>query len=269
YLTDLLAQNNVTHAATTTDGRDNTIGWRFPSTTDTPLDLDALPQASTIVVTFPLQGRQAAERLIRSFTGRSTSPIHWIYLGSTRAFKQQSSTPSTRFTEPDVLAGGPRLEAEECVIREHRGCVLNLAGLWGGARVPDKWSRFYTTKERVRGRLDDRSLHLIHGADAARAVYAVIQSKGEGRWLVSDMGVYDMLVILMGDERVRGFLGELLREEQEVQSLLGATEVSNVQLDHAQVVKRIDSSHFWTQFGIQPQHLYAYSQTDPRSFHEH
>ncbi|KAJ2456180.1 hypothetical protein EV183_000106 [Coemansia sp. RSA 2336] len=258
YLDDALDDMSV--ASTTTDGRENTIKWKF--STDTPLDFSALPAAiDSVVVTFPVQGEAAMRQLVdgylayhRSLNADYKSP-RWIYLGSSRAFKQ---VPSSRFTKPDLNAGGLRAFAEECLINEYGGCVLNLVGLWGGKRVPREWSRFYT-KDKLRNRLNDRSLHLIHGADAARAIRACICYKGElpaGRWLVSDDRVYDMLQVMIGAEPIRMYLEELLQDEQ-IQSLLNARTVDEVRLGPSEVTKRIDSSHFWSHFDIQPQYFYT------------
>ncbi|KAJ2364936.1 hypothetical protein H4S01_003517, partial [Coemansia sp. RSA 2610] len=216
YLASLLRMHSVSYAATTTDGRNGTIAWRLPADASTPADFSLLPVASTVVITFPLPGCPAARRLLDGYIDHAQRVcadhprLRWIYLGSSRGFKE---VPSTRFTKPDVSAGGPRVEAEECVIAEYAGHVLNLVGLWGGARQPESWARFYTSPERLRSRLNDRSLHLIHGADAARAIYAVAMCTAElpaGRGLVSDERVYDTLQNIIGDPRIRRFLVELL-----------------------------------------------------------
>ncbi|KAI9475012.1 hypothetical protein LPJ78_002853 [Coemansia sp. RSA 989] len=259
YLEDILEDKSV--AATTTDGRENTIKWKF--STDTPLDFGVLPAAtSSVVITFPVQGEAAMRQLVDGYLAYHCSldpgykSPRWIYLGSSRAFKE---VPSTRFTKPDLDAGGLRTFAEECLINEYGGCVLNLVGLWGGKRVPSEWSRFYTSKDKLRNRLNDRSLHLIHGADAARAIRACICYKGElpaGRWLVSDDRVYDMLQIMIGAEHIRMYLEELWQDEQ-VQALLNARTVDEVRLGPSEVTKRIESLHFWSHFGIQPQYFYT------------
>jgi hypothetical protein len=54
------------------------------------------------------------------------------------------------------------------------GCVLDLAGLWGGERMVKHWvDRVASTKEMLRGK---KSLHMIHGEDVARAIIAVHKS---------------------------------------------------------------------------------------------
>ncbi|KAJ1943096.1 hypothetical protein GGF37_002805 [Kickxella alabastrina] len=260
YLADLLRNRDFSFAATTTDGRNNTIKWRLPSSSSDVADY-ALPSANTIIVTFPLQGSAAATQLIEGYLGYHDNKIRpqWIYLGSTRPFKE---IPSTRFTKPDIIAGGPRVEAEELIISKYKGKVLNLAGLWGGERVPEKWSRFYTEKEKLRQKLSARGLHLVHGADVARAILAVITVPESGRWLVSDGSTYDMLQILLRDERVRGLLEELMHEA-EVRRMLGADKVEDVRLGESEVTLRIDPSHFWAAVAIQPEYPYVIGEPDP------
>ncbi|KAJ2800728.1 hypothetical protein H4R20_003952 [Coemansia guatemalensis] len=274
YLTDLLEERGINYASTTTDGRDGTIKWRFSGEDDAPdAQASTLPFAESVVVTFPLLGSAAARKLIESYAGggrhavagSSNATPRWIYLGSTRPFKE---SPSSRYTTPDVLAGGARLEAEQCVINSFGGCVLNLAGLWGGERVPSRWGRFYTTKEKLRGRLADRSLHLLHGADAARAICAVAMSNNPteslvGRWLVSDTRVYEILQVITPDDRICGFLSALLEEEADVRALLNAKTVEEIVMGESAVTKRIDSSHFWNDFKTEPKYFYDRNRPDP------
>ncbi|KAJ2077764.1 hypothetical protein H4R24_004925 [Coemansia sp. RSA 988] len=273
YLTDLLEEKGINYASTTTDGRDGTIKWQYLSAEDgTDTQTSALPLAKSVVVTFPLLGSTVTRNLIENYTRRNRHGIadsnnaapRWIYLGSTRPFKE---SPSDRYTTPEVTAGGARLEAEECVINYFGGCVLNLAGLWGGERVPSRWGRFYTTKEKLRSRLEDRSLHLLHGADAARAICAVAMSNStptslSGRWLVSDTRVYDILQSITLDNRVCGFLSTLL-EDENVRTLLKASTVDQVVTGESAVTKRIDSSHFWNDFNTEPKYFYARDKPDP------
>lgn len=76
-----------------------------------------------------------------------------------------------------------RAEAEDELI-SMGGSVLNLSGLWGGARHPKNWiDRVATTKEQLASKT---SLHLIHGLDVARSIIAVHQNfaKAKGqRWV--------------------------------------------------------------------------------------
>lgn len=62
------------------------------------------------------------------------------------------------------------------------GCVLNLSGLWGGARQPRSWiDRVAATKGQLAGKT---SLHMVHGVDVARGVVAVSRAFTAGeRWV--------------------------------------------------------------------------------------
>ncbi|KAJ2909316.1 hypothetical protein GGI21_002005 [Coemansia aciculifera] len=273
YLVEVLKAHDIDYAATTTTGRDDTIKWRLPEQAEEDTtDFSVLPAADSVVITFPLKGEAEAKRFIteylehhRKVQGNAYAPF-WVYLGSTRPFK---STPSTRHTKPDLAAGGLRVEAEEYIINVHGGCVLNLAGLWGGERVPANWARFYSDKEQLRGRLKERSLHLIHGADVARSIFAIISCKDRasrfaGRWLVSDETVHDALQIYAGADHIRSFLDDLLGEP-EVREMLGADKVDDIQMGASAVTTRIDSSHFWSQLQLEPKYVYAVGQPDPYS----
>ena len=76
------------------------------------------------------------------------------------------------------------------------GCVLNLAGLYGGKRHPKHWiPKVAKSKEQVKGKT---TLHLIHGRDVSRAIIAAHRSLVEGdgktggkRWMLTDLRVYD------------------------------------------------------------------------------
>ncbi|KAJ2794589.1 hypothetical protein H4S07_006715 [Coemansia furcata] len=268
YLVDILESSGIDYASTTTSGRDGTIKWRVSDATHS----STLPAAESIVVTFPLQGEVEARRLIteylhhhRKVHGDAYNPF-WVYLGSTRPFKE---TPSTCHSKPDLVAGGLRVEAEEYVVGSCNGCVLNLAGLWGGDRVPEKWARFYASKDKLRNRLKDRSLHLVHGADVARAIYAIVgnsdkSSQFAGRWLVSDEMVYDALQIFIGAEHIQEYLRELL-EEAEVREMLSASKLDDIEMGPSAVTKRIDASHFWSRLQLKPNYLYTVGQPDAYS----
>jgi len=59
------------------------------------------------------------------------------------------------------------------------GCVLDLSGLWGGARQVKHWvDRVAATKEQLKGKT---SLHMVHGEDVARAIIAVHHKFGDAK----------------------------------------------------------------------------------------
>ncbi|KAL2258731.1 hypothetical protein VTK26DRAFT_7828 [Humicola hyalothermophila] len=116
----------------------------------------------------------------------------------------------------------PRAVAEDELL-SLGGCVLNLAGLWGGARHPRNWvGRVAPSKEAARGKT---SLHLVHGEDVARALVAIVAGSGGGaedgearekwetagrgqRWMVTDGWVYDWWGLMAGWSREEGGDGE-------------------------------------------------------------
>ncbi|KAJ4291354.1 hypothetical protein N0V88_006362 [Collariella sp. IMI 366227] len=180
FLLPLLDAHNISFAATTTSGRSveghPTLPFKFdPSAPadETRSAVASLPRARYVLVTFPL-------------TGEGQSPRRpWI----------------TRHSPYDKTK--PRAVAEDELLALS-GCVLNLAGLWGGARDPKNWrNRVAATKEMVKGK---KSLHLIHGVDVARAVVALVEGgdetwerSGRGqRWMLTDGFVYDWWALLAG-----------------------------------------------------------------------
>lgn len=150
------------------------------------------------------------------------------------------------------------------------GCVMNLAGLYGGSRQPKNWvGRVAKTKEQLAGK---GALHLIHGRDVARGVVGVVKSSiGDGqaklfgrRWIVADGVSYDWWTLVwnwMGqsgaeaqedgtDEeknqeksKYRSWVLELM-EEQNVKALPRDTELLG---------RKLDSRGFWRAIGIAPE----------------
>lgn len=67
--------------------------------------------------------------------------------------------------------------------------MLNLAGLWGGGRdIRQYVNRVAPTRAVLSSK---GSLHMIHGVDVARGIAAVHGGFLAGRWLLTDMRVYD------------------------------------------------------------------------------
>ncbi|KAI5842874.1 hypothetical protein BZA05DRAFT_411715 [Tricharina praecox] len=138
-----------------------------------------------------------------------------------------------------------RAREEQMLLETGCGAVINLAGLWGGARDPRNWiARVAGTKEKLR---EKGSLHLIHGEDVARAVLEVVMkwdlAVGE-RWLLTDMRSYDWwnLALAWGSEECKGWAMELMREED--QRVLPR--------DVGRRGKNLDSREFWMVFGLHP-----------------
>jgi hypothetical protein len=204
FLLPLLDSEHITHAATTTTGRNGTIKFIFSPTSNNLEPYRCLPQAKYILVTFPLNGPGQSKHLRDMYlqthhsASTTTSGPHDAPSGDTTKFIQLGSTgiyqiPNqslwvTRHSEYDKK--NERAVAEDELL-SFGGCVLNLSGLWGGERKPRNWvSRVAASKEQLAGK---KSLHMIHGVDVARAIIAVVRDFTPGeRWVcrVSRLSVY-------------------------------------------------------------------------------
>ena len=286
FLAPMLADRRLTFKATTTSGRGGSIPFVFNSHLsdgDDPGDEKEaflrLPKAKTVLITFPVKGKEAMGRFVRRYkeTHSDETETQWILLGSTGVY----SAPST--------AGGPRgfqwfdntspcntynerWEAEEALLHEFNGCVLNLAGLYGEPERDGKiWERAVPkSKEKLR---EKKNVHFIHGADVARVILRVDEKgiasqqsgnsdSGGSRWLVSDGRVYDWWELvwdnseqlektLEKDEterrgkqglRYREWVLELMKEEG-VRALPRPLEMFE---------RGLDSRAVWTSLGITP-----------------
>jgi hypothetical protein len=196
FLIPLLDVSGIKYAATTTTGHDDTIPFKFDPESNDISVFKSLPFATTILITFPLKGEGQSQNLVELYgkvhpTEPDRVKPHWIQLGSTGIFTathwNNSSSPydgkNARAIAEDELLSIPSIQST----------VLNLAGLYDdNTRSPKNWvSRVAKCKADVKGK---KSLHLIHGADVAKAILAVHQNfkKVEGkRWLLTDLWVYD------------------------------------------------------------------------------
>ncbi|OQO06801.1 hypothetical protein B0A48_08589 [Cryoendolithus antarcticus] len=204
FLIPLLKTKNFNFAATTKDGREvashKTIKWSFNPDGDSDSDLGTLPLAQHVLVTFPLTSAAQTDFLVSKYIATHrphAADTRFIQLGSTGIWqipqKQQWVSRHSPYNTTN-----PRAIAEDALLK-HNGCVLNLAGLWGGEREPRTWvDRVATTKEAVRSK---KSLHMIHGLDVSRAIIAVMgnwySAKGE-RWMLTDGFVYDWWALFAG-----------------------------------------------------------------------
>lgn len=178
FLIPLLKRKDISYAATTTDGRDGTYKFKFEynSTADDKHEQYArLPAAKTIIITFPLKGKDQSTHLVSSYITNhppDTNSYHFIQLGSSGIFSiEDQDTWVTRHSRYDKSNARAIAEDELLTLG---GCVLNLSGLWGGARQPKNWiDRVAATKGQLKGKA---SLHMIHGEDVARGIVAVHQN---------------------------------------------------------------------------------------------
>lgn len=274
FLIPLLESSHITYAATTTTGHDGTIPFKFDPDSDSPAPFEALPTARTVLITFPLKGTGQSKRLASLYSRTHESPkedpgpegpsaplaFQWIQLGSTGIFA--SPHWNTHTSPYDVT--NARAIAEDELLSLGSGCVLNLAGLYGGPRDPKTWvPRVATTKEAVKAK---NALHLIHGVDVARGILGVHQrfsEVGSGkRWLLTDLRVYDWWDLMSSwAKEVEGLVEEKegvevaqsLDYARWVGELMRENEVRALPRGAEQLGRVLDSSAFWEAIGMWPE----------------
>eukprot|EP00842_Homolaphlyctis_polyrhiza_P005128 jgi/Hompol1/5616/HPOL_002010-RA len=277
YVRDLCAKQNIDAAATTTSGRDGTIPFKFDPLSTDPTPFMALPNAHTILITFPLTTAEPA--LILSSLYKQThasSPYpdpHYILLGSTRAWSGSaavSDSDSSHWLDrhsPIPIDTDPRLQAEESVLTSLSGVVLNLSGLWGGKvagqpsstiRDPRSWvSRVAATKSAL---ADKGALHLIHGEDVARIVVRLVEDNGRfwtprERWIVTDMMVYDWwaLCVAWGSSSSNGSAAGVSERSPQVDwvlELMDETGVRGLPRPVHLLQRALDSRELWSRLDL-------------------
>lgn len=269
FLLPLAMSRSITTAATTTTGRDDTIKFAFdPSNTDSSY-FSVLPTARTVLITFPLKGVGQSKLLVDSYKATHRGSPRFIQLGSTGIWQmpEQKATWLNRHSEYNK-------ENERAVAEDELlglgGCVLNLAGLWGGPRDPKHWvDRVADTKAKVKSKT---SLHMVHGEDVARAILAVHgdwetkaqESPARGqRWMLTDGFVYDWWALFAGwaeaSSKDAGVNqpGHEQRSRQSkqsvwVQELLWEENVNALPRSMEALGRCYDSREFWHIFGIAP-----------------
>ncbi|EGS22355.1 uncharacterized protein CTHT_0018810 [Thermochaetoides thermophila DSM 1495] len=279
FLIPLLQQRGIAFAATTTTGRTvagvPTIPFKFdPNAPDEEITsaIGALPRARYILITFPMKGEGQSRTLVEHYLQthppqRGLPKARFVQLGSTGIWGQGGSTVSrsgegkkgwgwiTRHSAFD--RANPRAVAEDELLLLG-GCVLNLAGLWGGERHPKRWVvRVAGSKEAVRGKT---SLHLIHGVDVARAILAVVdvddekwEKHGRGqRWLVSDGVVYDWWELLVEWAEEGQEEGKVSEQARWVWELMGEMGVLGLPREKEVLGRCLSSEEFWRTWGLVP-----------------
>ncbi|THH07321.1 hypothetical protein EW145_g3463 [Phellinidium pouzarii] len=207
FLIPLLRENSISFAATTRDGRArsnyNTIKFQFDPESDDATSFRHLPEAQTVIITFPIYKSGASERLVNLWKQtHSDTKAAFLQLGSTgiwngdRTLKREESEIFWYDRNSAFDPTNERAQAEVELLKlapDTPTTVLDLSGLWGGQRNPRNWvDRIAPTKEVLSRK---GSLHLIHGLDVARGILAVHRdfrlATGQ-RWLLTDCRVYDV-----------------------------------------------------------------------------
>jgi hypothetical protein len=267
FLIPLLRVRNLSFAATTRDGREvagaKTIRWSFDVEEDTAnISIDKsqfskLPFAKHILVTFPLKDHGQSKKLVRGYQSvYSGKEVRFIQLGSTGIWQIQQPSIWVDRHSPYNEENSRAIAEDE--LRSLGGCVLNLAGLWGGERQPKSWvSRVAKSKEDVKGK---GSLHLVHGQDVARAVLAVCDKwdDAEGqRWMVTDGFVYDWWALIAGWAR-EGENAEKDKDDQPsnfakwVYELMVEEDIKALPRSMEVLGRCYDVREFWRTFGMAP-----------------
>ena len=256
FLVPMLHHHNITHQATTRDGRripglaKGTIPFVFDPASDDLAPYRSLPSAGAVLIVFPLKGRGQSTRLVEMYNNvhkEGAGMRKWIQLGSTGVWKGERWMD--RHSPIDLSSERAVAEQELLALMGTRACILNLAGLWGGERNPRNWvSRVAKTKDDVKGK---GALHLVHGEDVARAVVGCLEKwegVGGGRWIVCDLRTWDWwnLILAWEDERQGPEYGQWvleLMEEQEVRALPRGRELLG---------RVLDGRDFWKKVGAVP-----------------
>lgn len=270
FLIPLLRHHKLLFAATTSDGREvsgtPTLKFRFDPSDTSPDAFRVLPRARHVLIVFPLKGAGQSKTLVDHYcathSGGNAACHNFIQLGSTGIW---TDDPAQR---PWLDRGSPYKTADARAVAEDElrglgGCVLNLAGLWGGERDARHWvDRVATTKEAVRGKT---SLHMVHGVDVARVIVALLDKSHRGewdrvgrgqRWMVTDGFVYDWWSLFAGwadtSEGKNDVEKEPIKQAKWVYELMRETGVRAVPRSMEVLGRCYDSRELWEVLGIAP-----------------
>lgn len=252
FLIPLLRDEKVNFAATTTTGRSDTIKFIFDPDAVDSRAFKVLPEANTILITFPLRGVGQSNKLADFYHETHTSKPNYIMLGSTEIWQDLGAAGWMDRHSPYDTKNQRAIAEEEMMQRG--GCILNLSGLWGGSRSPRRFiRRAVSTKAKLKARA---SLHMVHGRDVARAIYAVHQDwPGASRWMLTDQFVYDWWALLAewgsegAEEPGEDAAGEALRWVRELMKEEGVRALPR----SAETLGRAyDSREFWSRFNLSP-----------------
>lgn len=256
FLIPQLSDTDITYAATTTSGRDATIPFKFDPESGDAESYKRLPAAKTVVITFPLVGHGQSKSLVGLYRSVHGARNNWIQLGSTGIYNKVPddwSDEDAHYNKEDKRA------IAEDELRSLHGCVLCLAGLYGGERVPARWlPRIVKSKDDIKKR---GAVHFIHGEDVAQAIIATHQNFTPGkRWIVSDLRVYDWYDLIMSFSSMTE--SSMSQEEKETQQqyakwvseLMHEEDIRALPRDVSSLGRKLDSRRFWAYHGLLPRH---------------
>ncbi|KAL9713946.1 hypothetical protein Ac2012v2_002252 [Leucoagaricus gongylophorus] len=205
FLIPLCEECGIQVAATSRSGRGDTIPFIFNPESNDTRPYEALPDTKTILISFPIKTIGGSQRLVAGYLSTrkaGMNKVGFIQLGATsiwdrkRNVAQDGNSPNSPWCDRNTPHNqGLRASCEDELLAlapETSTTVLNLAGLWGGLRLPRNWvERVGLTKDALRQK---GSVHFIHGIDVARAILAVHYNFSHAvgqRWLLTDARVYD------------------------------------------------------------------------------
>ncbi|KAF2023752.1 hypothetical protein EK21DRAFT_118474 [Setomelanomma holmii] len=257
FLIPQLDDENISFAATTTTGRDNTIPFKFAPDSGDAEPYKRLPAAQTVLITFPLTGHGQSKTLVGLYRSLHGAKNTFVQLGSTGIFNK---LPNGWSTEASLYDTSDARAIAEDELLGLGGCVLNLSGLYGGTRVPRTWlPRLAKSKEDVKKR---GAVHFVHGEDVARAIIATYRKPSPGkRWIIADLRVYDWYDLIMsfsamaeeGNESVQE-LETRLQFAKWVGELMVEEEVRALPREMRVLGRKLDSRGFWEYHGLWPRH---------------
>jgi hypothetical protein len=257
FLIPALKSENISFAATTTTGRDNTIPFKFDPSSGSEDPYKHLPTAHTVLITFPLTGHGQSKSIVGLYRAVHGPKNRWIQLGSSGIFNQIEKGWTSDGSDYDVH--DKRAIAEDELLSEG-GCVLNLSGLYGGTRVPRTWlPRLGQSKHDVKKR---GAVHFVHGEDVARAIIAEHRHfSANKRWIIADLRVYDWWDLIMSFSSMAEEEGEdaeaaAVRQKfaKWVGELMVEEGVRALPRDESRLPRKLDSRGFWMKHGIWPRH---------------
>lgn len=255
FLIPQLEEEKISHAETTTTGRDNTLPFKFDPDSGDAEPYKNLPSAHTVIITFPLVGHSQSKTIVGLYRSIHGAKNNWVQLGSTGIFNQLPkdwSTDDSPYDKSDARA------IAEDELLELGGCALDLSGLYGGQRVPRTWlPRLAKCKDDVRKR---GAVHFVHGEDVARAIVATHQKFTPGkRWIIADLRVYDWYDLIMSFSALtEGDSVEVTRTAQQfaqwVGELMEEEKIRALPRDMGVLGRKLDSRGFWNYHGVWPRH---------------
>ena len=80
------AHPDIAYAATTRDGRDNTIAWTWDEHAEGSAQFEQLPTAKTVLIVFPIKVQGGSRRLVEGYEQAHGAGVRFIQLGSTGIF---------------------------------------------------------------------------------------------------------------------------------------------------------------------------------------